>query len=51
MNAEDLVLMLNTGWSLQEIADYAQTSIKDVEQIIVGQVKIERITERELSLA
>lgn len=51
MNPEDLVLMLNAGWTLQQIADYAGTTVKDVEQIIVGQVKIERITEQESSLA
>lgn len=51
MNPEDFVLMLNTGWSLQQIADYAGTTVKDVEQIIVGQMKLERLTEQESSLA
>jgi hypothetical protein len=51
MNPEDLVLMLNAGWSLEQIALYAGTGIKDVEQIIVGQMKLERLMERELSFA
>jgi hypothetical protein len=39
---EDLVLMLNMGWSLQDIATLAKTDVRAVEQIIVAQVQRER---------
>jgi hypothetical protein len=51
VNPEDLVLMLNLGWSLQEIADHTKIPIKILELIIVHQTHVEKVTERELSLA
>lgn len=51
MNPEDLVLMLNAGWSLEQIAAHAGTTVKDVEQIIVGELKLERLKERELAFS
>jgi uncharacterized protein (DUF433 family) len=44
ISPDDLVLMLNMGWSLQEIADHAGMNVKTVEQAIVAQVKTERLT-------
>ncbi len=46
---EDLVLMLNMGWSLQDIATFAKIDVKAVEQIIVAQVERERVATRVFS--
>lgn len=43
VTAEDLVLMLNVGWSLQEIAAQAGMPVKTVERIIVAEVRRERL--------
>jgi hypothetical protein len=40
---EDLVIMLNMGWSLQDIATLAKIDVRAVEQIIVAQVQRERL--------
>jgi hypothetical protein len=42
MSAEDLVLMLNMGWSLQDIAQMAELPVRTVEKLIVTQVQRER---------
>lgn len=51
MNPDDLVLMFNTGWSLQEISDHTKIPVKILELIIVHQSHVERLTEQVLSLA
>jgi lambda repressor-like predicted transcriptional regulator len=51
LGPEDLVLMLNMGWSLLEIADHAGMHVKTVEQVIVAQVKAERLTAQFLFVA
>ena len=51
LGPEDLVLMLNMGWSLQEIADHAGMRVKTVEQVIVAQAKAERLTAQFLFIA
>lgn len=43
MTPEDFVLMLNMGWSLREIADQAHLSVREIERMIVSQVREERI--------
>jgi DNA-directed RNA polymerase specialized sigma24 family protein len=44
MNSLDsLVLMLNVGWSLQDIAAQAGMPVKTVERIIVAEVRRERL--------
>jgi hypothetical protein len=40
---EDLVLMLNMGWGLQDLARLAGINVRDVEEIIVAQVRRERL--------
>ena len=40
---EDLVLMLNMGWSLQDLAALASVDVKAVEEMIVAQVQRERL--------
>jgi hypothetical protein len=49
MTPEDFVLMLNMGWSLQDIAAHAKIDVKALEQMIVAQVQRERITSRSFS--
>jgi hypothetical protein len=51
ISPDDLVLMLNTGWSLQEIADHVGMNVKTVEQVIVTQIKAERLTAQLLFVA
>jgi hypothetical protein len=51
MTPEDLILMFNMGWSLQAIADFTNMPVKTVQEIIVAQVKTERLTARLFSLA
>lgn len=45
MNAtsEDIVLMLNMGWSLPDIARYTGIPVKTVELLIVVQAHRERV--------
>lgn len=45
-SAEDMVLMLNLGWSLQEIAIHYDLHIQVVKLMIVTHLKAERIKER-----
>ena len=43
-NPEDMALMLNMGWSLNEIAGHVGIPVRTVERLIVAQVHRERIT-------
>jgi hypothetical protein len=43
VTAEDFVLMLNMGWSLQDIAAQAGMPVKTMERIIVAEVRRERL--------
>jgi hypothetical protein len=43
VTAEDFVLMLNMGWSLQDIATQAGMPVKTLERIIVAEVTRERL--------
>jgi hypothetical protein len=43
VTAEDFVLMLNMGWSLQDIAAQAGMPVKTVERIIIAEVRRERL--------
>ena len=47
--AEDMVLKLNMGWGLTQISEQSGIPVRTVEQMIVAQVRIERITERQLA--
>lgn len=46
MSPADMALMLNLGWTLQEIAAHSGVPVKMVEQAIVAHVKAERLMER-----
>ena len=43
MASEDLILMLNMGWSVQDIAMLAKIDVRTAEQIIVAQVHRDRL--------
>jgi hypothetical protein len=49
--AEDMTLMLNLGWSLEEIAKHYDLHVKVAELMIVTHLKAERIRERLLASA
>ena len=46
VSAEEFVLMLNMGWSLRDITAQAGIPAKTVEQIIVAEVRRERLAAR-----
>jgi hypothetical protein len=46
VTAEDFVLMLNMGWSLQDIAAQAGITVKSVQRLIVAEVRRERLAAR-----
>jgi hypothetical protein len=43
MDADNLILMLDTGWSLRDIAAHYDLPVNEVERLIVEQVKAERV--------
>lgn len=49
MNADSMVLMLNLGWSLQDIASHYDLHVVVVELMIVAHVRSERSRERLLA--
>lgn len=51
MSPDDFVLMLNLGWSLQEIATQAGIPEVLVQQAIVARNRLDRLMERESALA
>jgi hypothetical protein len=46
MSPADLTLMLNLGWTLQEISAHSGLPVRMVEQTIVAHVKAERLMEK-----
>jgi hypothetical protein len=49
ISPEDLLLMLNMGWSLQDLATLAKVHVTEVERIIVAQVRRERFAAESLN--
>jgi|HubBroStandDraft_1064217.scaffolds.fasta_scaffold63306_2 hypothetical protein len=47
--AEDMAMMLNMGWGLNEIAQHYNMRVSVVTLMIVTHVKLERIRERLLA--
>lgn len=46
VSPDDFVLMLNLGWSLQEIADQAGIPVVLVQQVIIARARLDRLMER-----
>ena len=43
MDADNLILMLDTGWSLRDIAAHYSLPITEIERLIVERLKAERL--------
>ena len=42
MDADNLILMLDTGWSLRDIATHYSLPVTEIERLIVERLKAER---------
>jgi hypothetical protein len=49
MDADDLMLMLDSGWSLRDIAAHYNLPVAYVERLIVERIKAERLEAKRLS--
>jgi hypothetical protein len=49
VDTDDLIVMLDTGWSLRDIAAHCNLPIAEVERLIVEQVRAERLEAKRLS--